>query len=282
VEAIGFGLVAALLWGSSAVFGGRLMRLVGTRTALAVTMSIGLVLAAPFALAVDFPEASIGRWGYAAASGGCYVFASACWLLAVKSGKVSLVTPVVSTDGAMAALIAVAAFDETLRLGVAVALAVIVAGVVTTSIRRNAGEGGHFTGRELVLALCSAVLFGLAFVVSGEAEEGLGVVWTLVTSRIVAVTLVVPAVLVLGGIRFPRAALPFAAGMAALDLAGFAAFLAGASASVAITAVLASQYAIFAVIGSFLALGERLSRLQIVGIGITVLGVAALTAARAA
>jgi drug/metabolite transporter (DMT)-like permease len=75
--------------------------------------------------------------------------------------------------------------------------------------------------------------------------------------------------------------LPFAFALAALDMAGFAAFLGGATVSVAITSVLASQYAIVAVVGSYLALGERLSRLQMAGVALTVMGVAALAALRA-
>ena len=116
---------------------------------------------------------------------------------------------------------------------------------------------------------------------SAQAEEGLGVVWTLTASRITAVALLVPVALVLGSLRLPRKGIPFAVGMAALDLGGYAAFLAGAPVSVAITSVLASQYAIVAVAGGFLVLGERLSSLQTGGIAITVAGVAALAALRA-
>lgn len=281
MSAIAFGLLAALSWGASAIFGTRLVRLVGTWTSIAATMLIGLALVLPVALAVDLPEAPRTSWGYAVAAGLCYVTASTCWLLAVRSGKVSLVTPIVSTDGAIAALIAVAAFDETLQAGVAAALAVIVAGVVAASIRRDLGEGGRFTGRELGLALAAAGLFGFAFVSSGQAEEGLGVVWTLAASRITAVAVLFPVAFALGGLRLPRAGIPFAFGMAALDLAGYAAFLAGVSGSVAITSVLASQYAIVAVVGGFLVLGERLSRLQTAGVGLTVAGVAALAVLQA-
>ena len=281
MTAIAFGLLAALLWGTSATVGTRLVRLAGTWASIATTMLIGLALVAPFALASDFPHAPLESWAWAISSGLCYVAASTCWLLAVRTGKVSLVTPIVSIDGAIAALIAVAAFDETLRAGVAAALAVIVAGVVTASIRRDLDEGGRFTGRELALSLASAGLFGFTFVASAQAQEALDVVWTLVASRATAVAILVPVALVLGGLRLPRKAIPFAIGMAALDLGGYAAFLAGAPVSVAITSVLASQYAIVAVAGGFLVLGERLTRLQTGGIAITVAGVAALAALRA-
>jgi len=279
--AIAFGLLAALSWGTSAIVGTRLVRLAGTWTSIAATMLLGLALVTPFAVANDLPDVPFRSWAWAIVSGFCYVTASTCWLLAVRSGKVSIVTSIVSTDGAMAALIAVAAFDETLRVGVAAALAVIVAGVVTTSIRRGHDEGGRFTGRELGFSLASAGIFGFAFVASAEAGEGLGVVWTLTASRVTAVALLVPVALALGGLRLPRKGIPFAIGMAALDLAGYAAFLAGAPTSVAITSVLASQYAIVAVAGGFVVLGERLTRLQTGGIAVTIAGVAALAVLRA-
>lgn len=281
MSAIAFGLLAALLWGTSAIFGTRLVRLAGTWASIAATMLVGLALVAPFAALSDFPDAALESWVWAMAAGFCYVAASTCWLLAVRTGKVSVVTPIVSTDGAMAALIAIAAFDERLRAGVGVALAVIVVGVVTASMRRSLDESGQFTGRELGFSLASAAIFGLAFVSSAQAEAGLGVVWTLGASRLAAVALLVPAALLLGGLRLPRAAIPFALGMAALDLGGYTAFLAGVPASVAITSVLASQYAIVAVVGGFVVLGERLTRLQTSGIAITVAGVAALAVLRA-
>ena len=70
-------------------------------------------------------------------------------------------------------------------------------------------------------------------------------------------------------------------GMALLDIAGYAAFLRGARSSVAIAAVLASQYAIVAVIGGYLAYRERLSSLQSIGVIVTLAGVGALAILRA-
>ena len=280
MAAIIFGLVAALLWGVSAIVGTRLVRLVGAWGSVTMTMLTGLAFVLPAALAVDPPHASLTSWGWAVATGFCYVAATACWLLAVRSGKVSVVVPIVSTDGAMAALIAVTVLGEEMPLEIAVTLAVIVAGIVVAGLRRDLGEEARFTGRELVLALGAAGLFGLSFVGSAQAEEAVGVVWTLLASRIAAVAVLVPVVVAVGGFRLSRIGLPLAAAMAALDVGGYAAFLVGVSAGVAVTSVLASQYAIVAVVGGFLALGERLTRLQTVGVGLTLAGVAALAALR--
>ncbi len=277
MAAIGFGLLAAFLWGIGTVVGARLVRAAGAWGALGATMPIGLALIAPFLLFVDRPSASGAAWAFAVGAGIGYVGGMACWMLAVRRGKVSVVSPIVSTDGAMAAIFAVALFGESLAPGVAAALAVVVAGIVVVAIRpETGGRHGQFTGRELTLALASAAFFGFSFVAGGEAQDGLGVVWTLFVSRLISTSLVVPFLVARGGFRIPRGAIPFAVMMATLDLTGFAAFLAGAASSVAIASVLASQYAVVSVIAAYLAFGERLTRLQTVGVGITLVGIAAL------
>ncbi len=284
MTAIWFGLLAALAWGVSTVAGTKLVRSVGTVSALAVSMVIGLALVAPFAAAAGSPSASAAAWAWGASAGLGYVSAMGCWLLAVRHGKVSLVTPIVSADGATAALIAVVAFGETLARGVGAALGLIVLGVVVAGIRPDTGTHGRFTGRELTLAVGAALLFGCTFVAGAEAQEQLGVAWTLAASRATAVAAIAPAALVIGGVRafrLPRAAIKFAVAMAALDMSGYAAFLAGAAGNVAIAAVLASQYAVVAIVGGFVAFGERLTRLQATGVVLTLVGIAALTSLQA-
>jgi drug/metabolite transporter (DMT)-like permease len=281
MSAVGFGLLAALLWGISTLVGTRLVRAVGTWSSVVAAMLIGLAIVVPAALVVDAPSTRAGEWLWGVASGVGYVTASICWLLATRTGKVSVVTPIVSTDGAMAAIIVVAAFDETLKPGVGAALGLIAAGIVAAGIRRDVTEHGHVTGRELGFALAAAVTFGFSFVSSAQAEESLGVVWTLVVTRLTAATLLAPAALREGRVRVPARMLPYAFGLAALDIGGYAAFLTGVPGSVAITSVLASQYAMVAVLGGFLLFGERLTRLQASGVAVTLAGVGALAVLRA-
>ena len=187
MAAIGFGLLAAFLWGIGTVVGARLVRVAGAWGALGATMPIGLALIVPFLLFVDRPSASAAAWAFAVGAGIGYVGGMACWMLAVRSGKVSVVSPIVSTDGAMAAIFAVALFGESLAPGVAAALAIVVAGIVVVAIRpETGGQHGQFTGRELTLALASAAFFGFSFVAGGEAQDALGVVWTLFVSRLIS------------------------------------------------------------------------------------------------
>jgi drug/metabolite transporter (DMT)-like permease len=62
------------------------------------------------------------------------------------------------------------------------------------------------------------------------------------------------------------------------EVAGFASYTIGARHGIAISAVLASQFAAFAAVGAFLLFRERLTRLQILGIAAIAVGVAVLSA----
>ena len=276
---IAFGLLAALSWGSGALVATHQVRAIGTRRSLAWVAVIGLALVAPGAAFVPFPSAGAASFGYAALSGIAYIAGWMCWSLAVRRGNVSLVTPVVSTDGAIAAVISVLAFGEALQGNVAVALGIVAAGVVITGIRREVAGHGRFTGKELALALAGAFIFGVSFVAGGEAES-LGIVWTLLVSRLAAVALMLPVVLSRGAMRLPRQLMPWVVGSAALDLAGYAFFLLGARNSVAVASVLASQYAVVAVLGGLAFYRERLTPLQGIGLCTTLAGVTALAVFR--
>jgi drug/metabolite transporter (DMT)-like permease len=128
----------------------------------------------------------------------------------------------------------------------------------------------------IVLALGAALGYGFSFVAAGEAAD-LGTVWAVWVSRLAATAIVVPAALVLGFASLPpRRILVWPLATAATDVAGFVAFLKGATSSVAVTSVLASQYAVVAVLGGILVYRERLTPLQAGGIALTLLGVGAL------
>ncbi len=279
MTAVGFGVLTALFWGAGALISVRQVRVLRAGGSLLWMMAIGLLLVTPAVAFVDVPDAPTSTWVYAAGSGVGYVVGTAFWFLAVGRGRISVLTPIVSTDGAIAAVIAIAAFDETVSRGVAIALAVIVCGIIVTSLHPGLDAGGargHGGTAAVVLALGAALGYGFSFVAAGEAAD-LGAVWAVWVSRLAATALVVPAALLLGFASLPpRRILVWPLATAATDIAGFVAFLKGATSSVAVTSVLASQYAVVAVLGGILVYRERLTPLQVGGIALTLLGVGAL------
>jgi len=66
-----------------------------------------------------------------------------------------------------------------------------------------------------------------------------------------------------------------------LEVFGGGVYVVAASENVAIAAVVSSQFAALAALGGFLLFGERLQRLQLIGVVVVVLGVTALAALQA-
>jgi drug/metabolite transporter (DMT)-like permease len=275
--AIVWGLAAALLWGISALVMTRPARLLGARTTLAWTMGFGALVSTPLAFAVSgVPHASSSDWMWALLAGLGFVVGTGCWLLGVRLGDVSIVTPIVATDGALAAVIAIAT-GETLSGVVLASLGVVAAGVVLVSLQR---PGVHRSTPPLAIALAlgAAACFALVFTASGRTGA-LGALWSVAVTRIVGAAVSLPPEVARR--RLPPAyVVPWLAGAATLDCAGFAALVEGAGNGVAVAAVLASQYAVVAVVGGLLIYRERLAPWQLAGVAMTLGGVAALAIAR--
>jgi drug/metabolite transporter (DMT)-like permease len=130
----------------------------------------------------------------------------------------------------------------------------------------------------ILLALGAAGCFALVFTASGRTGA-LGAIWSLAVTRIVGAAVSLPPEIARARLP-PRATLPWLAGAAFLDSAGFAALVEGAGDGVAVAAVLASQYAVVAVIGGLLLYRERLAPWQAGGVALTLAGVATLAIAR--
>jgi drug/metabolite transporter (DMT)-like permease len=187
-----------------------------------------------------------------------------------------VVTPIVATDGALAALIAIATGEELGALVVA-SLGIVACGVVLVSLQRS-GVHRSTPPLAIALALSAAASFALVFTASGRIGA-LGALWSVAVTRIVGAAVALPPELLRRRIP-PRDALPWLAGSAMLDSAGFAALVQGAGDGVAVAAVLASQYAVVSVIGGVLVYHERLAPWQFAGIAMTAGGVATLALAR--
>jgi len=280
VAALGFGLATALLWGFLSLTSARAARLDGAWVSLAAYLVFGSLVSLPAALATGIPHAPAGDWAWAAATGAVIAGASLCWLAAVSTGKVSLVTPIVATDGAIAALVSIGLGEE-LGPGVGAALAVIVLGVVLVSLRGGIDIHGRGSGRTILIAIAAATTFGLTFVTGAQPEE-LNPLWIVAVGRLVALALALPFALAHGGVRPSRPALPFIAATGAFDVLGYASFIQGSRTSLAVASVVASQYVVVAVLGGVLAFHERLTPLQVGGIAATVAGVTVLAVVQAA
>src|SRR5205085_5265669 len=98
-----------------------------------------------------------------------------------------VVAPIESSEGAVAALIAVAA-GEALSPGSGVALGVIAVGVVLVARATRAVEGAeHDDPRAVPLALAAACSFGASVYATGRASLDLPIAWAVLPPRLLGV-----------------------------------------------------------------------------------------------
>ncbi len=191
--------------------------------------------------------------------------------------------PIVSTEGAIAAAISVFA-GQSLAVSVALTLVVIVAGVVFASVpapdRRRRMTRPAIRGRSCWRSV-TAGLFGISLYATGRAGGLLPASWVVLSARVIgAVALALPLLLSRAPASHrPAAPLVVASGLA--EVAGFYSYTLGSRHGLAIAAVLASQFAVIALAGSYVLFKERLSRVQFAGVACVLVGVAVLSALRA-
>ena len=196
----------------------------------------------------------------------------------MRRGKVSIVAPISSTEGAIAAVLAVFT-GEALGVPTAVLLGLITAGVVLASLT-STGEGGGHTVLASLLAAAAAVSFGTSLFATAKVSNALPLVWAVIPPRLVGVAVVALPSLLARRIRIEAAAVPFVVVSGLCEVAGFASYSLGARHGIAVSAVLASQFAAFAALAAFVVFHERLRAVQIVGIATIAACVAVLSAVR--
>ena len=272
------GLGAALAWGLSTVVASRSTRILGSQQVLAYVMLLGLAALAVLAPLSGFPHgAGTHPWAWAVLAGAGSAAGLSMMYRALRLGKVGVVAPIASTEGAIAAVISIA-LGETLTAGVAVCLLVIAAGVVLVTLRGHA-EDVHL--RPSLYALAAAGLFGVNLVASAHAGDALGALWTILVARIVGVSLIALPLVLRGALRLPGRAWWMVLFSATAEVLGYVSYVTGARHGVAVAAVLGSQFAAVAAVCSFAVFGERLGRRQVAGAGVIVTGVGVLAVLRA-
>ncbi len=274
------GLGAALSFAISVLVSARASRMIGAPSTLAGAMSVGLAIGLPIAL-LAAPAPDLG--GNAITWVGLAGFGNVIGLLltyaAYRTGAVGIVSTIDSTEGAIAAVLAVLA-GELLAPGAGLVLAVIAIGVVLAASAGGEEDGVAISRdraiRTALLATGSALCFGVSLFASGKAAGVLPIAWAVLPARIVGVALVAAPLLVLGRFRLTRAALPYVVATGVAEMVGFWSFAIGAREEIAVASVLSSMFAPISAIAAFVVFRERLSRRQIVGIALVVAGVVGL------
>jgi drug/metabolite transporter (DMT)-like permease len=278
------GLGAALSWAIATVVSTRSSRMIGAISVIAWVMTVGFVVAlfpALFTTPTSFePVQILGLIVVGIANNVGLLLTYA----ALTIGRISIVTPIVATEGAASAVISVL-LGESLNLPTAIVLAAIAVGVILAAIERSADaeqrtDAGH-ARRAVVLAISAAACFSVGLVVAGRLGTSLPIAWIVMAPRLVGLVGVAIPLALLGRLRLVRAAVPLVIVSGAMEAFGAGLYVLAAKDGVATAAVLGSQFAAFSAVAAFLFFGERLARIQLVGVGLIFVGVTALAAVRA-
>jgi len=286
--AIAGGLGAAVCWAIATLASSRSSRMVGAASVLAWVMIVGLVVSAiPAAIArpVNLETEHIVELFLAGAS---YTAGLLLAYMALTTGRVSIVAPVTATEGAVAAVISVF-LGEPLGVVTGIVLVVIATGVVLASIERPVDErdaaialDDATTRRTVLLSAAAAAAFSVGLVAAGRlGHDGIPPAWPVFAGRAVGVLAIAVPLVLTGRLRISRRVAPLVVLSGVLEALGSGLYVVGASGGVAPAAVLSSQFAAIAAIGAFLLFGERLQRVQVLGVVLIATGVTALAASNA-
>jgi len=279
-----YALAAAALWGGGDFCGGMGVKSAGggLRAALRVVLlshitSFAVLVAIARVRGDAFPHGALLAWAVTAgAAGGLSLI---CFYIALSRGAMGASAAV---SGLLAAAIPAAlTMWQVGSPGVRPMLGFAVAGVAIWLIA--AGPAGAAGRQTALLATLAGVGFGIYFVALKMAGPA-GVVWPMATARMGS--LAVCSLMALGmrfvpvkagepNVRLGRRAAGWALGTALLDTSGNLLFIAATRAGrLDVAAVLASLYPASTILLAALALGERPTRWQAVGMGTAVVAVA--------
>ena len=293
-----FALAAALSWGLADFMGAVSTRRVGLLLTMCTSQVVTLVV-------LGIAGASIGGSGLhlpvsdvaALMLSGILGAASyAGFYRALQLGPVSLVSPIFSAYAVITVLLAVLLGQETLAAAAMAGIVLTIGGVVLASVSGQAQPGRAQPGRSrsgeragqrtgIWLALASMVCWGVTTYILGRSAERLGWFVPVAASRVVtfAILLAVTAAAALGH-RVPRPrpgalALPAVAGL--FDVLAFLAYTrASQGGSVSVAAAASACFPLVVIAGGVLVFGERLRRVQVLGVGLTIAGLFVLGVGR--
>ncbi len=283
----------------------RSARLIGSWATVGWVMLIGVLIAVPATVVggagANLTPEALTLLGISGASN---VVGLLLAYTAFKAGKVAVIAPIISTEGAMGAVISIA-LGEQVAIAAAIVLTAIAIGVILASsggdepavaepgglatsgpvgpgptpVAAAAAVGpGHPGRRATLIAVAAAIAFGINLYASARIGATLPLVWSILPARLGGFVFVALPLLLTGRLRLTREALPLVALVAVTEIVGTAVYAFGARDGIAVAAVTSSQFGAIAAVVSVVAFGERLRRIQLVGIVAIAIGVALLAA----
>lgn len=280
---IALGLAAALSWGLADYFAALASRRTG---ALQVVLGFHLVATALLAVAVfgtgdDLSDVSGRDLGWFVFVGALGWLSYLAFYRALAIGPISIVSPIVSAYAAVTVICAVLIGGESLAAGEAVAVAVVLLGVLLASsdlrqiraIERLAAVG-------LVLALLTAVLIGAFVYGVAYFTDEYGWLVPIFLARAISTLFILGTAFQAGQWRLPlgsRTLILMIVFIAVVDTVGYVAFNFGVRhADTSVVATAAAPYSVVPIAAGVILMHERPARLQWGGVALVIAGLVLL------
>jgi drug/metabolite transporter (DMT)-like permease len=275
VLAVFLSLIASTAWGVSDFFGGLFSRRLPALSVLLVTEVGGLLTAGIIVAASGdaFPDTRHAVLALAAGVAG--ITGLALFFTALAVGTMSIVAPL-SAMGAIVPVIVGVATGDRLTALVVTGLSLALLGVILAGQEAEDSDSATAASnrRAILLALGAALGFGVFFVAyDTAADASLG--WAILLARLPAIPLV-GVIVWRRGLALPRGQdLVRLFGVAQLDCIATSLYaLAITRGALSVVGVIGSLYPVTTVMLARAVLGERLRRVQAVGVITALLGVA--------
>jgi drug/metabolite transporter (DMT)-like permease len=263
-------------WGAADFGGGLISRRLPTIAVTVVSQAAGFV-ALLVALAIhrgSIDGRSLALGLLAGVGGGAGL---AAFYRALALGTMSIVSPVVACGAVVPFAISLATGERPSAVAL-VGAVVALAGAVLASVEESRAPARE-RGQAVALAVVAAGALGVFTYFLGLGSREGSVVSTLLGARIGSLSvLLLLALATRSTIRIGYAHLPAVAAVGLADVAANALFaLASGHGLLALVSVLGSLYPVTTVLLAHLILSERLTRVQLAGVGVALTGVAALS-----
>ena len=272
--AVVLGLVSGLSWGVADFFGGVASRRAAPVAVVALSQAAGLLVALVVAavLRPDLPPPDKALLG--AAAGVTGVVGLMAFYRAMSVGSMSVIAPISALGALVPVVIDLSAGDAPAAVVLAGMLLALAGAALVARAPGPASRAG------VGLAFVAALGFGGFFSLLAEAADGESALWSLIMARGASVPFALAVCLGVGAGRALRGRVLLMTVVAGvLDASANLMFAAGSQrALTSVVAVLGSLYPVTTVALAAVILHERLGRLQAVGAGFALAGVAMIAA----
>lgn len=273
--AVALGLLSGVTWGVADFFGALASRRAAVPAVVGLSQGVGLALAVVALVVLRPGVPPAGSLALGALAGLSGVAGLVAFYRAMSIGSISLVAPVSALGAVVPLTVDLASGNEP----GAAALAGMLLALAGAALAARAP--GPASTRGVGLALAAALGFGGFFsLLAASASDS--VLWSLAAARASSTPVALGLALAVGGataFAMSRRTLALVLGAGLLDSTANLLFAAGSQRGlVSVVAVLGSLYPVATVVLAGLVLQERLGRLQGIGAGIALTGVALIAA----